>query len=285
MGLISIATRPESYIEPDMNRIIVLIPHFNNPAGLVKSLASISQSEQCDVLVVDDGSARSPIDHAAARAAFKAEGVVRFLNLPVNRGIEHALNSGLAWITARDYELIARLDCGDENLPGRLAKQRVFLDQHPDVMLVGGAASFVDQAGTEQFVMHCPTSHAAICKAMLANSAFIHPAVMYRTAALATTGHYPLDTPAAEDYALFSEFTRRFQVANMHETLIRYELDPGGISLSKRRQQLQSRLLVQKRYSDGSLAAFSGMLRTRLLLITPYSLIFKLKTKLRKGRS
>ncbi|MFC7419820.1 glycosyltransferase [Iodobacter arcticus] len=264
-----------------MTRLILLIPHFNNPAGLIKSLASIGPSEQCDVLVVDDGSTRAPIEHTVARNAFKAEGELRFLNLPANRGIEHALNSGLTWITSRGYELIARLDCGDENLPDRFAKQIAFLKSHPDVMLLGGAASFVDQAGAEQFVLRHPCEHAAIRHAMRNNSAFIHPAVMFRTAALASTGPYPLDMPAAEDYALFSEFTRQFKVANLPDVLIRYELDPSGISLSKRRQQLQSRLAVQKKYSDGSVAALIGMARTQLLLLLPYSLVFKLKLKLR----
>ncbi|MEN9658434.1 MAG: hypothetical protein RL571_1899 [Pseudomonadota bacterium] len=268
-----------------MKRLILLIPHFNNPEGLLKSLASIGEHEQCDVVVVDDGSMRAPIDHHSARAAFKAQGVLRFLNLPVNRGIEHALNSGLAWIIARRYELIARLDCGDENIADRFAKQIAYLDAHPDVMLLGGAASFVDQAGNEQFVLRHPEKHAAITAAMRNNSAFIHPAVTYRTAALSNTGLYPTDTPSAEDYALFSEFTRQFKVANLPDVLIRYELDPSGISLSKRQQQLKSRLKVQKKYSDGSLAALLGQARTLLLLQLPYSLIFKLKAKLRGGKA
>ncbi|WP_293937876.1 hypothetical protein, partial [Iodobacter sp.] len=88
-----------------------------------------------------------------------------------------------------------------------------------------------------------------------------------------------------EDYALFSEFTRQFKVANLPDVLIRYELDPSGISLSKRRQQLKSRLAVQKKYSDGRLAALIGMARTRLLLLLPYSLVFKLKSKLRAKKA
>ena len=53
-----------------MNTLICLIPHYNNPDGLAKSLASIGKDEPCDVLVVDDGSVRKPLDEAGARAAF-----------------------------------------------------------------------------------------------------------------------------------------------------------------------------------------------------------------------
>ncbi len=268
-----------------MNTLICLIPHYNNPEGLAKSLASIGPDERCDVLVVDDGSVKKPLDEAAARAAFSAKGEIHFLSLPQNRGIEHALNAGLAWIAGRGYELVARLDCGDENLPDRFARQTAFLAEYPDVMLLGGAASFVDQQGVEQFVLHHPTDYRAIWWALKSNSAFIHPTVMFRVQALQATGTYPLDLPAAEDYGLFWEFAKRFHVANLSDVLIRYELDPGGISLSKRRRQLESRLKLQWRNRDRTNRAWFGMLRTLLLMLLPYGLVFKLKSALRSGRN
>ncbi|GAB7127350.1 lipooligosaccharide biosynthesis galactosyltransferase LsgF [Silvimonas sp. JCM 19000] len=269
------------------NRLICLIPHYNNPEALVRSLASIGPSEQCDVLVVDDGSARAPVAEAAARAAFRAQGVLRFLYLPQNRGIEHALNSGLNWILARGYARVARLDCGDTNRPDRFARQMAFLDTHPEVALVGGAASMIDpQTRAEQFVLRHPAEHAAIVRTMRRNSAFIHPAVMFNTTALATTGLYPLDAPAAEDYALFWQFVRHFQTANLADVVIDYELDPGSISHSKRDIQLRSRLQLQWRHrAGGGLAAYVGMLRTLAILLLPYRLIFKLKSRLRNKAS
>ncbi len=268
-----------------MNTLICLIPHYNNPDGLAKSLASIGKDEPCDVLVVDDGSVRKPLDEAGARAAFAAQGKLVFLRLPHNRGIEHALNAGLEWIDEHGYDLIARLDCGDENLPDRFAKQLAFLATHPEVMLLGGAASFVDQSGNEQFVLRHPTEHAEIRRALKANSAFIHPTAVMRRSAIEIVGGYPLDARAAEDYALFWSLAERFQVANLTDVLIRYELDPGGISLSKRKQQLRSRLKVQRRHNDGSCAAWRGILRTLALLALPYGLVFRLKSWLRGGKA
>ncbi len=264
-----------------MNALICLIPHYNNPHGLAKSLASIGHDEQCDVLVVDDGSIKQPLNETAARAAFAAQGEIHFLHLPQNQGIEHALNAGLEWIAERGYALIARLDCGDENLPDRFAKQTAYLAANPEVMLLGGAASFVDQQGVEQFVLRHPSEHTAICQALKNNSAFIHPTVIMRRSAVEVAGGYPLDARAAEDYALFWTIALRFKVANLPDVLIRYELDPGGISLGKRKLQLQSRLKVQRQHSDGSLTAWLGMARTRLMLLLPYEVVFKLKSWLR----
>ena len=268
------------------NTLICLIPHFNNPEGLERSLASIGPQERCDVLVVDDGSVRAPINPASARAAFKGQGVLRFLNLPQNRGIEHALNSGLNWIIARGYSRVARLDCGDTNLPDRFARQMQFMDANPGVKLLGGAASMVvpagePDAGKEQFVLRHPAAQAGILLAMQRNSAFIHPSVMFDVAALETTGLYPLNAPAAEDYALFWQFVTHFQTANLPDVLIRYEVDASGISLSKRQTQLRSRLALQWRYRHTGFGAYVGVLRTLALLALPYGLIFKLKQRLR----
>lgn len=265
------------------NSLVCLIPHYNNPQGLLRSLASIDTDERCDVLVVDDGSVQAPVDEAAARQVFRAQGALHLLRLPRNQGIEHALNAGLAWVAAHAYELVGRLDCGDENLPGRFARQEAYLQAHPEVVLLGGAASFVAQDGTESFVWRPPLTHPAILRALRHNSAFVHPTVVMRPVAAAAVGNYPLDVRAAEDYALFYMLAERFPVANLPDVLIRYELDPGGISLSRRRRQLRARLTVQWRHAGRSPVAWLGMARTVALLMLPYGLVFALKSRLRRG--
>ena len=265
--------------------VLLLIPHYNNPAALVKSLASIGVDEPCDVLVVDDGSVRAPIVMSEANAAYRGCGTLRVLNLPQNKGIEGALNAGLAWAKSRGYEWIARLDCGDENISDRIARQLAFLAKHPEVVLLGGAASFVDQNGVEQFVLRHPSSQPDILTAMKKNSAYIHPSVMFKLSAVDTLGGYPLDAPAAEDYALFWALAQQFKVANLPDVLIKYELDPSGISLGKRKMQLKSRLKLQRKYFDGSPAAIAGIARTVGLLAMPYELAFKIKAKLRKEKA
>lgn len=265
-------------------RTVLLIPYYNNMSSLVASLRSVGDQEICDVLVVDDGSPDEPVDESSAQAAFRGQGALHVMRLAQNQGIEGALNAGLDWISERDYEFIARLDCGDENVPDRLARQERFLDSHPAVLLVGGAASFVDEAGVEQFVFRLPTGQDEIAAMMRRNSAFMHPSVMFRTAALPLVGHYPLDVPAAEDYAYFWRFLEVGEVANLPDVLIRYELDPGGISLGRRSRQLSSRLAVQRAHDDGSWAARTGIWRTRILQRLPYGAVFKAKRALHSRR-
>jgi hypothetical protein len=84
------------------------------------------------------------------------------------------------------------------------------------------------------------------------------------------TGGYPTDVPRAEDYALFWEMAKVGRVANIPEPLIEYELNPDSLSLGGRREQLKSRLRIQRRNSDHSRAARVGIARTLVLLATPY---------------
>lgn len=266
----------------EQQRVVVLIPYFENPDGLLRSLESIRPDEPCDVLVVDDGSVRHPLDEQAARDSCQVRGQLHVLRLPRNQGIEGALNTGLEWIRERGYEFVARLDCGDRNRPGRIARQLAYLDAHPDVVLVGGRASYVDLAGVEQFVLPLPADHDEILAYLRNNSAFMHPSVMFRTAVLEQTGLYPTEYPRAEDYALFWEMAKVGRVANIPEPLIDYELDPGSLSLSGRDQQLRSRLAIQRANSDGSWAARRGIARTRILLALPYETALRIKTALNR---
>ncbi len=242
------------------------------------SLQSIAADDPGDVVVVDDGSP-TPVTVAEVRDAVAGQREVHVIALQRNAGIEAALNTGLDWIVTSGYEFIARLDCGDRNVGRRFSRQLSYLDAHPTVILLGGAARFVDPAGKTLFVRRMPTTHAEIERFMRANSAFMHPAVIMRASAIPTVGHYPTQFPAAEDYAYFWSFLDAGEVANLPEVLIEYEVDPASISRSKRQRQLHSRLQIQKLHSDGSLRARTGMLRTRLLLAAPVGLIDAVKAR------
>lgn len=261
-------------------RCAVLIPHYRNPAGLQRSLASIGANECVDVFIVDDGS-DMPLDEAGLRRSFPASGQLHFICLAHNQGIQYALNAGLAEIGDK-YEYVARLDCGDICVADRFTLQVAFLDQHPDIALLGSAVTFMDQQATPQYTLRLPQTAADIRLAMHNNCAFIHPTVMWRHSMAKKLGHYPVDYPMAEDFAFFWRFVQAFATANMPQVLVFAEINPRGLSLARRRQQLYSRLRLQWRYKDGSFATLYGLLKTLLLMLIPYRLVLILKKKRRR---
>jgi hypothetical protein len=92
-------------------------------------------------------------------------------------------------------------------------------------------------------------------------------------------GSYPIDYPMAEDYAFFWKFVSRFETANLQAALVSCEINPNGLSISKRKQQLQSRLRLQLRYARANAATVYGVIKTLALMAIPYSMVLWLKRR------
>lgn len=263
-----------------VNEIAVLIPVYQNQSGLEKTLSSV-RGENVDIFIVDDGSV-PPVTVDAYRAWFP---VLKLCRLEQNRGITSALNEGLGEILRFPYSYIARLDAGDVCLPARFEKQRAFLEQNPDCVLIGGQVKFVDQDGIELWRENFPTTDDQIRRTMHSRNCFIHSAVMMRTSALKQIGGYRLDYPAAEDYELFMRLTRHYTVANLAEFVIKCEINPSGISFQNRRRQVLSRIKVMIKYFDPRLKeSYLGILKNLFLLVAPYPMVIRMKSKFKDRR-
>ena len=79
------------------------------------------------------------------------------------------------------------------------------------------------------------------------NSCFPHPSVMFRTCILKDIGFIARNIQS-EDYEFFFRISKKFRVSNIDEVLIKKEINPNSISLSKRKVQLKSRLRIQLNY-------------------------------------
>ena len=109
--------------------VSVVIPTYNRKNKVVEAINSvISQNfESIEILVIDDGS---------------TDGTAEFLtslSLPItvitksNGGVSSARNTG---IKASKGKYVAFLDSDDLWLPGKLAAQVDFLNNHPEIPLV-----------------------------------------------------------------------------------------------------------------------------------------------------
>jgi len=257
----------------DAGSIAVLIPVFNDDGQLDATLRSIDdQRVPVVVVVVDDGS-DPPI---TLRQRSRHEVVV--LRHHANRGIEHALNTGLGYIVERGIPYVARLDNGDRCAPGRLERQRDFLEQNPSIHLVGSAVEWRDDAGRSRFTRVFPTTHDTIVRALHHTTVLIHPAVMFRTTVVRTAGMYSTAYPAAEDLEFFWRIARQHRVANLPETLVVTRFDPSGLSIRRRREQLRSTLRIQLAFFQPSAwASYWGILKTLGRFAIPYSAIVAVK--------
>ncbi len=257
----------------------LLIPCYNDAAGLVQSLQSIRyDTQKFAVVVVDDGS-RTAVNMGFLKSSVPHLSFIHLIRLPQNRGITTALNTGLQWTlenTTAPY--IARLDCRDTCHAERFYKQVTFLKAHAGVGLVGSWCAFKKEDGTAAYTYTTPLQHRQLVKAMHLRNVFIHPAVMFRTALLQTTGLYPDDYPHAEDYAFFWKLLQAAKGAVLGEVLTTCAILPQGLSLLNRRAQLQSRRKVVQKFGNRPELKALGIIKLYTLLMIPNSVLLRLKT-------
>jgi glycosyltransferase involved in cell wall biosynthesis len=256
----------------------LLIPYYNNLPGLVRSLQSISYDPvRYALLIVDDGSGERLLDSDLA-PHIPAALTVKIIRLPENQGIARALNAGLHWLEGKtNFRYVARLDCGDLCIANRFRRQVEYLEQHPDIDLVGSWCLFKDFSTGLAYHYSTPTEHGSITRGMYFRNIFIHPTVIWRATVMNKAGFYPENFPYAEDYGFFYEILSKGKAAVIPEDLVIAEINPKGLSLTFRKEQLKSRFRVVRRYGQNSVLRLMGMIKLCLLMIIPYGLLFQVK--------
>jgi glycosyltransferase involved in cell wall biosynthesis len=263
--------------KPDLD-FYLLIPFYNNLPGLTCSLQSVCYpAVKYSLLIVDDGSA-TPLLRSDLGSCLPPEVTVQIIRLPLNMGITKALNAGLEWLKWQDnFKYIARLDCGDLCDQSRFARQVEFLEGHPDIDLVGSWCIFKDFSSGSSYQYSTPTGHEQITRGMYFRNIFIHPTVMWRFTVLGKTGIYPERFPYAEDYGFFYEIISKSKAAVLPENLVICEINPKGLSLRFRKEQLKSRRRVVREFGRNKLFSFLGVVKLWILMVIPYGLLFQAK--------
>lgn len=198
-----------------MPRVSVLMAVFNGERYLRKAIDSIRNQTFTDFefIIVEDGSTDgSP---AILKDCAKQDTRIRHVQNPSNLGLIDSLNRGLQ--LARG-EYIARQDADDISMPQRLASQVEFMDDHPQVGVLGTWMTNVDEE-SRRTVWKTPTSHPLICWSLLFNSSIAHATVMVRRCVLDEDIPYRPEMLHSEDYDLWSQLSEKTLMANLPHCL------------------------------------------------------------------
>lgn len=256
--------------------IAVLIPVYNQLDDLLRTLRSVdSENANLEFFVVDDGS-----DDTVEVPDDLFQHPVHVITLPENRGCAFARNVGLQEIMSRNFKYVALQDAGDVDVGERMSIQASFLDQNPNIGVVGAWSEYIDLEGQTLYTHKPPIGNREIRARMPFSSAFTHPACMIRVSAIRAAGLYDVTYPNSSDYEMLIRLTRQFESANIPEVLIRKENNPGSLSLGKRRRGLRCRLRAQVTYFDFlSLRSYLGVLTTLAFMMIPYRIILGIKER------
>lgn len=212
--------------------ISIVMPVRDALATLPRAVASlrVQTIPDWELLAVDDGSVDGSVEWLAA--AEREDPRIRVIRRG-REGIVPALNAG---IDAARGEFIARFDADDECLPGRLASQRRFLEEHTAVGAVGSLVEFGGderaQAGYSNYVawLNSVVTPESIANSRFIESPFAHPTLMARNSVFREHGRYR-EGPFPEDYELWLRWLERGVVlAKVPEVLLRWHDPPGRLS-------------------------------------------------------
>jgi glycosyltransferase involved in cell wall biosynthesis len=214
--------------------VSVLMPVRNGERFIAEAIESIlSQTlEDLELIILDDGSTDSTpkiLEDLARR-----DDRIAIHRKSPGRNLSETLNLGASLAKA---PLLARLDADDLALPDRLELQLRFLDEHPQVTLLGGQALLIDENGREFGEAHYPLDDEALHEALLTTNPFVHSAVVMRRDVFEEVGGYREIFVHSEDLDLWLRIAEGRKLANLPETLVKYRLHGNQQTLRKQEDQ------------------------------------------------
>ena len=200
---------------PGTPLVSVVMAVFNGERYLREAIDSIVSQTFADweFIIVDDGSS----DGTAGILAGYANRDARFKVLTQgNQGLIASLNTASAVARGR---YIARFDADDISVASRLERQVAFLNENPDVAVVGGQIEMITADGFVLLTTKEPLRPEDIAVALPERNCMTHTVIMMRTGRLLELGGYRKAFVNAEDYDLWLRMLDRWPLANLPETL------------------------------------------------------------------
>lgn len=214
------------------------MPTYNGEKFLRPAIESILNQtfRDFELIVIDDGSTDGT---PSILSEFKDERIVVLKNAS-NLGIAGATNRGLA---AARGEYVALQDHDDISLAHRFQTEVKFLEAHPQIALIGSAATLINEEGVAYGDFPLPCDEIDIkWRLLFAGDPFHYTSLMVRRSALLDIGGYGEDPSFqfSEAYDPLSRLAMRFRMANLPEPLVLWRRHAGATSIRNVQQQQRS---------------------------------------------
>lgn len=214
-----------------MPKVSVLMPVYNTEEVFLReAIESILNQtfQDFEFLIINDGSTNNAED---VILSYKDERI-KYIKNEQNIGLIKTLNKGLELAQG---EYIARMDSDDISLPERFEKQVKFLDENPDVGVLGTWFKYFPS----NRIIKTQTNSKDIEECLLVNSNNIgHPTVMLRNSVFKNNNiKYDEEALYVEDYAMWLSLIDKIKFANLDKVLLKYRILKSGICGSNKIKQ------------------------------------------------
>ena len=209
-------------------KVSVVMSAYNCEKFLVESLDSLLQQSfsNFELILFDDGS-NDNTRNIIIEYAGKDIRIIPVFN-DQNMGLTANLNRGIK-LSKGTY--IARMDADDISLPERFEKQIRFLDNHPDIDLLGTGSIDIDEFGNETQLRTVPEKHKEIISLLPKANPMTHSSVMFRKMSFEKINFYNESYRTTQDYEMwFRAAGSGLKFHNLNEVLLKYRMDDNYAS-------------------------------------------------------
>lgn len=269
--------------------ISIVMPVYNTVRFLPAAIKSLQRQthRHWQLIIVDDHSQDGSWQLAQAAAA--ADPRIQVYRNRVNRGVSYTANRAIKYAAG---QFIARMDSDDIATPHRFAKQLAYLQQHQQVVAVGGQCQVIDETGRVIGHKRFPTRPSQVARMLFTFASMQQPTMMVNTALLpADFVWYESGLAAAEEHELLFRLLQYGQLANLPHTLLQYRMHTENTSSRHPKRDFGQVLKARWRavrhhhYRPDWRGIFATLAQAGVVGLLPESLLYQLYTFLRGWRA
>jgi len=248
-------------------KVSVLMPVYNREDLVREAIESVLRQDFSDFefIIINDGSA----DNTDQVIRSFSDERIRYFTNDLNLGIARSRNKAFS-LSKGTY--IAVMDSDDVCHPGRLAAQVGYLDEHPDIGVLGTAAQVIDRNNRKGVIYRMPSMHHMIKWEMPFRSPFVHPSVMIRRPLLEQANGYDVERDTVVDYELWVRLRNFTRFANLDDVYIFYRHHERNITHTKSGEQMADALQIRRRVFEEELKTeipIEEIYQLQLFLVSP----------------
>ncbi|WP_036150943.1 glycosyltransferase [Maribacter forsetii] len=203
--------------------ISVIMSVYNAEKYLSESIESILQQtyRHFEFIIINDCSSDSSLEIINKYGLIDNRIVI--INNSTNLGLTINLNKA---INLAKYEFIARMDADDISLKDRFEKQIIFLENNPDIDVLGSFCKDIDEEGNIISDRTVPIANSEINKLIHIINPICHPTVVFRKNKLQELGFYNEEYKVVQDYDLWLRCAaKNIKMYNLPEFLLKYRVN------------------------------------------------------------
>lgn len=223
-------------------KVSVLMTVYNNERFLKEAMGSICSQTWNDFefIIVNDAST----DASRNVLGTYPDTRIRIIDNEKRLGLTASLNRGMIHCKG---EYIARMDADDISLPHRLERQVAYLDNHPDVGVVGTFIKSMNAAGTITGEWKSASEDVQLRWHLLFRNIIAHPSALIRKSLLTQVNGYDESFTYAQDYALWTTLARLCKLHVIPEYLLLWRSHSQSTSSVKKESQGEAISLVMQK--------------------------------------